>query len=207
MLLECYLFFHFNKACPSRFCQFEYHQKNKVYICQQSEIVLLLILLVLLLLVSYAMQHHQRNYVELIIIAISHFYSMRINHLMPHVFVALFLHCCLLIYYVYNRPVHILALRRIWFLTNLPNQCEAVGRVADIIQIPAFLCRQVQMRQMDFFCSELLCYQQYKHDSVVYFTFCIPNTYYGVNRLIFQWLLPRLEKLSTSRKDNSVLLL
>jgi 3-deoxy-D-manno-octulosonic acid (KDO) 8-phosphate synthase len=23
------------------------------------------------------------------------------------------------------------------------NQCEAVGRVADIIQIPAFLCRQV----------------------------------------------------------------
>ncbi|KAG8093420.1 hypothetical protein GUJ93_ZPchr0012g21419 [Zizania palustris] len=24
------------------------------------------------------------------------------------------------------------------------HQCEAVGRVADIIQIPAFLCRQVQ---------------------------------------------------------------
>ena len=32
-----------------------------------------------------------------------------------------------------------------FFLTNSLNQCEAVGRVVDIIQIPAFLCRQVQL--------------------------------------------------------------
>lgn len=29
-----------------------------------------------------------------------------------------------------------------YYLVSL--QCEAVGRVADIIQIPAFLCRQVR---------------------------------------------------------------
>ncbi|KAG2623508.1 hypothetical protein PVAP13_3KG064300 [Panicum virgatum] len=30
------------------------------------------------------------------------------------------------------------------------HQCEAVGKVADIIQIPAFLCRQVQFEQRNF---------------------------------------------------------
>jgi hypothetical protein len=43
-----------------------------------------------------------------------------------------------------------------WWSTNdepFPtffSQCEAVGKVADIIQIPAFLCRQVKSRCFSF---------------------------------------------------------
>ena len=36
------------------------------------------------------------------------------------------------------------------FFFPFQAQCEAVGKVADIIQIPAFLCRQVQFEQRNF---------------------------------------------------------
>jgi 3-deoxy-D-manno-octulosonic acid (KDO) 8-phosphate synthase len=58
-----------------------------------------------------------------------------------------------------------------WYLTNSLNQCEAVGRVADIIQIPAFLCRQVQ-RWYVHFLSGAAVVSINLHLSI----YCMPNT-------------------------------